>query len=343
MCHVPIDSSNQDGFSSIALKTLRCTYDSVVLATGTEEVRRLNIPYRYLNGIISGDHFMKWCNGFASNEKSDKQFNLYKFPSKPKSHDVWTVQRFIQQTTFLHGAVQRMNPNTPKNPHILIIGLGNVALDVARLLLKREPLPLLPPHISALLPELHAKRITIMGRKNLLLNRFSPTQLREILSLPYVNISRNELLECVTPKSRSERKTYQLLKSIPFRDHVLDKMGEPSLNFLGECEPVKYGYSNANPSWVSHLCYKHKTSMASLPADIVVECLGYASNAKFPDSLHVYETFSFSSNKASKAVCPVFRTGWCKTGSTGALPDTITDAVCTAHHVQMCLKKVFCV
>jgi hypothetical protein len=65
---------------------------------------------------------MKWCNGFANNEQGDTQFNSYKFPSQPKSHDLWTVQRFVQQTTFLHGGVQQIDPSTPKNPHILIIG-----------------------------------------------------------------------------------------------------------------------------------------------------------------------------------------------------------------------------
>ncbi|VDL59797.1 unnamed protein product [Hymenolepis diminuta] len=80
----------------IKLMELRSVYDAIVLAYGASADRYMNIPGENLSGVLSAKDFVGWYNGY------------------PKSNIL----------------LPDLN-----NEHVAIVGMGNVALDVARIML----------------------------------------------------------------------------------------------------------------------------------------------------------------------------------------------------------------
>ena len=79
------------------LARLRPHYDAILFAYGASEDRQLNIPGEHLQGIYSARAFVGWYNGLPE--------------------------------------YSELNPILDKGEEAVIIGQGNVALDVARILL----------------------------------------------------------------------------------------------------------------------------------------------------------------------------------------------------------------
>uniref|UniRef100_A0A0R3T4V5 Pyr_redox_2 domain-containing protein n=1 Tax=Rodentolepis nana TaxID=102285 RepID=A0A0R3T4V5_RODNA len=80
----------------VKLMELRSVYDAVVLAYGASVDKYMNIPGENLPGVLSVKDFVGWYNGY------------------PKSNSV---------------------PPDLNNEHVAIVGMGNVALDAARIML----------------------------------------------------------------------------------------------------------------------------------------------------------------------------------------------------------------
>lgn len=128
----------------IHLAELRGLYDAVVLTTGAPRDRRLGIAGEELEGVYGSAAFVGWYNG----------------------HPDW----------------QELEPPLDGRPAI-VVGNGNVALDIARVLLK------IPEEMAESdLTEEAATRIaanppasvTILGRRGPLQARFTPAELREL-------------------------------------------------------------------------------------------------------------------------------------------------------------------
>ena len=81
------------------MDVLKRYYDAIILAYGASQTRRLGIQGEELPGVYSAGEFVGWYNGLPSHR--DKKFNL-------------------------------------DGENAVIIGHGNVALDVARILLTEE-------------------------------------------------------------------------------------------------------------------------------------------------------------------------------------------------------------
>jgi adrenodoxin-NADP+ reductase len=81
----------------LALKTLKPHYDAILFAYGASKDRQLGIPGEDLGGVYSARDFVAWYNGLPG---------------------------------YAH-----LNPKLEEGADAVIIGQGNVALDVARVLL----------------------------------------------------------------------------------------------------------------------------------------------------------------------------------------------------------------
>jgi hypothetical protein len=130
----------------ITLKELRGMYHVVVLATGAPRDRKLGIPGEDLPNVIGSGAFVGWYNGHPS-----------RIP--PELRDVRSA---------------------------VIIGNGNVALDVARILAKHgDELKGsdLTPDVLAALRSQPIEDIHIIGRRSAAEAKFSPTELKEIGTL----------------------------------------------------------------------------------------------------------------------------------------------------------------
>ena len=130
----------------ITLDELRKMYHAVVLATGAPRDRKLSIPGESLPGVIGSGAFVGWYNGHPS----------------------------------------RIIPDLRNGRSAVIIGNGNVALDVARILAKHgDELKGsdLTPDVLAALRGQPIEDIHIVGRRGAADAKFTPSELKEIGTL----------------------------------------------------------------------------------------------------------------------------------------------------------------
>lgn len=91
-----------------------------------------------------------------------------------------------------HPAFSHLPPNLEDVEDVSIIGLGNVALDVARILLKSASSLAhtdLPESVLEVLSRSKVKRVTAVGRRGPGQVAFTPKEFREMINLPDVSFS----------------------------------------------------------------------------------------------------------------------------------------------------------
>ena len=138
--------------TDISLSQLQSSYDAVVLATGSAEGKRLGIPGEDLPGSISAAAFVPWYN--AHPDFANEEINL--------SCDT-----------------------------AVVIGAGNVAMDVARML-ALEPSELEPTdtadHALSALKESSIRQVYISARRGPEHAAFTSPELRELPKLEHTNV-----------------------------------------------------------------------------------------------------------------------------------------------------------
>ena len=142
---------NVDYPGDITLDDLHRFYDATVFATGATADRALDIPGGDLDGSFGAADFVSWYDGH---------------PDVPRT---WPL-----------GAEK-----------VAVLGVGNVALDVARILAKTagELLPTdIPPNVHAGLQQNKAVEVHVFGRRGPAQAKFSPMELRELDHSPNIEV-----------------------------------------------------------------------------------------------------------------------------------------------------------
>ncbi|KAM3176321.1 hypothetical protein ACTXT7_006737 [Hymenolepis weldensis] len=140
----------------VKLMELRSVYDAVVLAYGASADRYMNIPGENLSGVLSAKDFVGWYNGY------------------PKSNTL----------------LPDLN-----NEHVAIVGMGNVALDVARIMLSsvdRLGRTDIPESVVAHLATSQIRHVTIVGRRGPLQAAFMLREFRELCRMPMTKLTKKE-------------------------------------------------------------------------------------------------------------------------------------------------------
>ncbi|CAE8696455.1 unnamed protein product [Polarella glacialis] len=181
------------GASQLSMSYLREIYDAVILCTGAEGERLLGIPGESLPGVVGAPAFVKWYNGHPD-------FTELDMPAPG------------------HTAV--------------VLGQGNVALDVARLLV-RSPADLRATDMDARAVErivgwqqAGLQTVHVVGRRGFVQAAFTNAELRELLTcseevLPIVDPE--ELALCRNAASEEELSTSRMKKRSL---EILDKMAQ---------------------------------------------------------------------------------------------------------------------
>ncbi|NHC14177.1 FAD-dependent oxidoreductase [Motilibacter deserti] len=128
----------------VTVEELHAHYDAVLVACGSALGRRLGVPGEDLPGSFSATDFVAWYCG----------------------HPDAMVDRFTLEAR-----------------SVVVVGLGNVALDVARLLAKdidalRQTD--MPDHVLRVLADSKVEEVSIVGRRGPAQARFSTKELREL-------------------------------------------------------------------------------------------------------------------------------------------------------------------
>ncbi|GAU23850.1 hypothetical protein TSUD_380120 [Trifolium subterraneum] len=165
--------------SSVSLAELRGLYHVVVLAYGAESDKNLGIPGENLKGVLSAREFVWWYNG--------------------------------------HPDGQNLDPDLKSTDTAVILGQGNVALDVARILL-RPTLELastdIASHALATLEESSIRVVYLVGRRGPAQAACTAKELREVLGIQNLDISIQESDLLLTPADEEELKSNRIHRRI---------------------------------------------------------------------------------------------------------------------------------
>jgi ferredoxin--NADP+ reductase len=173
--------------TDVEVADLRGHYHQIVYAVGNERARSMGIPGEELTGCTPATVFVGWYN--AHPDHADAQFD-------------WNSER------------------------VVVVGNGNVAVDVARILSKtREELEQtdIADHALEKLAASRVREVIMLGRRGPVQAAFTPAEMKELTELPGVDIvvdpSELELdpgsraaLEEASPKS-SARRNYEILSA----------------------------------------------------------------------------------------------------------------------------------
>lgn len=142
---------NVDYPNDISLDELRSFYDAVIFSTGATADRALTIPGIELDGSYGAADFVSWYDGH---------------PDVPRT---WPLEA----------------------EKVAVLGVGNVALDVARILAKTadELLPTeIPANVYDGIKANKALEVHVFGRRGPAQAKFSPMELRELDHSPNIEV-----------------------------------------------------------------------------------------------------------------------------------------------------------
>ena len=174
----------------VAVEEMRRYYDAILFANGAQTDRRLGIPGEDLKGSYTATEFVAWYNGHP--DYRDRVFDL--------SHDC-----------------------------AVVIGQGNVAVDVARILAKTiDELKHtdIAAHALEALAGSKVREVRMVGRRGPVQAAFTPPELKELGELedcdPIVDAAELELNEASRAelevlKWREAQKNYDMLRELAER------------------------------------------------------------------------------------------------------------------------------
>lgn len=299
----------------ILFEDLCRNYHAVVLAIGAQKERILGIPGEStLSGIYHGRQWLEWVNGYPAQKSPNEPFPLY--------------------------------PDTAT-----VIGNGNVALDVARLLLLTDRTTLSHSDIySQALDSILAARLQhvhIIGRRGPMDISFTAKELREVMTICHekkIPIYTNHLedINSMRPAEhpdRSKRRVLQILKDMGMVQ-LPGTLASPSLSFLFHLVPKAFVPHKENTTRLGAARFSHGSDSVTLPCSTAFTCVG--SNVILPDNIASYFGAHALSHQAGRVTTApastngsarVYVVGWCKTGPKGTLSSTVIDAAETSDTI----------
>jgi ferredoxin/flavodoxin---NADP+ reductase len=165
----------------LSVEELRSAYHAVVLAYGASSDRRLGVPGEDLQGSHAATSFVAWYN----------------------SHPAHRADRYDLSSE-----------------RAIVVGLGNVALDVARVLV-RNPDELAGTDISgaalAALKESRVREVVLLGRRGPAEAAFDQGELADIVALPGVEVTVEGATNFTVPEGAdaASRKNVEYLATLP--------------------------------------------------------------------------------------------------------------------------------
>ncbi len=270
----------------VRLDELRELYDAVVLATGAPRDRRIGIPGETLPGVVGSASFVGWYNDHPD-------------CVAPELHDVREV---------------------------VVIGNGNVAIDVARVLAK-TPAELAGSDLSLDVHErLLAQRIEtihVVGRRGPADAKFTRAEVSELgkleaarpviaepqaLEQAQASGEAAAIVELLRGFARDERET-------PVR--IVFHFGATPLAFEGRerLESVRFSRADREP--------------LVLPAQLAVTCIGYEAI----DCCTAAPRSGTFASEAGRLADGLFVAGWAGRGPSGTIPTNRTEAQRIAQRI----------
>jgi adrenodoxin-NADP+ reductase len=295
----------------------------VILAYGAGSDKKLNIRGENLEGVISSREFVNWYNGL---------------PDSKNHANKWFEKKTTEYTKMLRNAKT-----------VVIIGQGNVAIDVARIITKpnSELSTYDLPEISLKsLKENSVKKVIVVGRRGPVQAAFTTKEFRELTKISSVSLeiapehmnfddhSKADLEAQGRPRKRFIQAIEQSIKEKTStkteKSIVFDFFKAPiSIQGEGHVKSVKFEETR-----FEHHKLVGTGEFVEIPCDAVIKCIGYQS---LPIHGVPFENGVVKNDKG-RVGDGVYVSGWLKRGPVGVIATNIIDARETVDEVILDLQ-----
>ncbi len=265
----------------LRLEELMSLYDAVALATGASRDRQLNIPGEGLPGVLGSGAFTGWYNGH---------------PDGPPP------------------AIQGVQS-------AVVIGNGNVAIDVARVLAKNSAEFAgsdLSPEVTSWLETQPIETIHVVGRRSAADAKFSQHELAELGTLqracpmvqdPTALAGNSAMVETLRSFAQNQSRTAPV--TIYFHFNLTP------VAFLGDDRLRAVQFRSADGA------------LSEIPAQLAITCIGYEAR---PCCTATPANGVFA-NAEGKVKDRLYVVGWAKRGPSGTIPTNRTEAQQVAQKI----------
>ncbi|KAL2755247.1 hypothetical protein ACRALDRAFT_1071759 [Sodiomyces alcalophilus JCM 7366] len=317
---------------SVGLSSILRHYDAVLLAYGASRDRLLGIPGEdSLGGIYSARKFVGWYNGLPD--------------------------------------CSNLAPDLSKADEAVIIGQGNVALDVARILLQNIDTLRntdIPDHALEILSQSRVRRVHVIGRRGPMQAAFTVKEVRELMKIPAVAFhpaERSLIPDNLKSLPRAPRRLMEVIvKGTPvcpssaLKSWSLDFCLSPSRflpdeNFPDEVRTTVLERTELSSKFDHGSQSRLTGSEVAIPSPLVFRSIGYKSTplpgfkklgVLFDNQRGVIMNdgwgrvlrLSASEPRGIPELFPgLYCAGWVKTGPSGVIASTMQDAFGTADAI----------
>ena len=306
--------------TDITLDDLKEHYHQVMFATGAPSDRNLGIPGEDLVGSHSATDFVAWYNGHP--DCTDFEFDL-------------------------------------SQENIAVIGLGNVAIDVARILCKTDAELMTTDMADYALDALrnsNVKNVYVLGRRGPAQAAFTPPEIKEMGELAdadvYVPVNEATLdpasvAELEASGDKNVKKNVAVIEEFSQRTER-DKSRHLTIRFLvspteligedGKVSAIKMVKNEAYADENGGVKARATEQEEVIPVGMVFRSVGYrgAPVAEVPfDDYNgtIQNTEGRITDDAKNPLTGMYVAGWIKRGPTGVIGTNKTDAQETVNHM----------
>lgn len=296
---------NIDVGKDITIDELRQYYDAIIFSTGAVADRYLEIPGSDLKGSYGAGEFVGFYDGNPDFERS------------------WDLSA----------------------KQVAVIGVGNVGLDVSRILAKTGDELLateIPDNVYEALKNNHAEEVHVFGRRGPAQVKFSPMELKELDHSPTIEVVVNpedidydEASIEARHASKSQDLVCQTLENYAMRDpkgaphKLFIHLFESPVEILGEDGQV-VGLRTERTEYDGQGGVRNTGKFTDWPIQAVYRAVGYRSEAindvPFDPTNHVIPNDGGHVLHEGAIVPGLYTTGWIKRGPVGLIGNTKSDA-----------------
>ena len=298
---------------------LRQHYDQIIYAVGAQADRKLNIPGENLKGSISATEFVAWYNGHP--DFVDLPIDL-------------TCESAV------------------------VVGVGNVAMDVARILAKSaDELKAtdMADYAVAALAASNIKDIYVLARRSAAQVKFTPPEIREFGELSTADVVVDPAELALDPLSAAEilgdteaNKNLESLREFA-NQPLTGKPRRVHFRFLvspveiygenGKVTAVRIEKNVLHPNAEGYLNAEGTGQFETIPAGLVLRAVGYRG-VPLPDvpydtrkCLISNEQGRVKNQETGALLVGEYVVGWAKRGPTGVIGTNKPDAAETVQHM----------
>lgn len=294
--------------ADVTIGDLQGLYDAVIFATGAPHDRMLEMEGADLENVIGSAAFVGWYNG--------------------------------------HPQFADLSPNL-SGRHAVVIGMGNVALDVARILSKERSEFEGSDIVHHALEALNGSRIetvTILGRRGPHQIMMTPKELGELMHLnrasPHVDAADLPPIGDDAILEPGLRKSVTLLRDFAAIPESIHGEKRIAIEFDFFASPVALHGEDGRVTSVEVERTRVETGRAigtgeryRIPADLVVSCIGYRSSPI--DGVPFDERAGRFPNDEGRILPGLYCVGWAKRGPSGTIGTNRPDGYAVIDLVEL--------